>query len=96
MFLETEGLLSPPGAAGSASASPQLQHSLTASSRASTCAQVQVAQIELKARWALAGIAAFGVGADAAAFTHSGFQLTFIHIFRRKEREMDAYTCFLG
>lgn len=96
MFLETEGLPPPPEAVGSASAPPQLQCSLTASSRASTCAQIQVAQVELEAGQALAGVAALGVGADATAFTHSGLQLTFIHICGRKERVMDAYTCFLG
>ena len=36
----------------------------------------------LKKFWALAGVAALGVDADAEAFTDSGSVLTFVHVCR--------------
>lgn len=95
MFQEPE-VLPPPGAAGSALAPPQLQRSLTVSARASTCAEIRVARVDLQAGWTLIGVAALSVGADAPAFTDSGFPLTCIHICRGKERMMGACSCFLG
>ena len=41
---------------------------------------------ELQARWALAGVVALGVDADAAAFTDPGSVLTFVHVCKGKER----------
>ena len=49
---------------------------------------------ELQAGWALAGVVAIGVDADAAAFTDSGSVLTFVHFCKGKERVMD--TCCYG
>lgn len=95
MFQEPE-VLPPPGAAGSVLAPPQLQRSLTVSARASTCAQIQVARVELQAGRTLAGVVALSVGADTASFIDSGFPLTFIHICRGKERMLGACSCFLG
>ena len=98
MFREPEGLLPPPDAAGSASAppAPAQPHGRAASSKASTCAQIRVARVELQAGRALAGVAALGVDADAVAFTDPGFQLTFVHVCRGKERVMGACSCVLG
>ena len=48
---------------------------------------------ELQAGWALAGVAALGVDADAEAFTDSGSVLTFVHICKGKESVMDTCCC---
>ena len=45
---------------------------------------------ELQAGWALAGVVALGVDADAAAFTDPGSVLTFVHVCKGKERVMDT------
>lgn len=71
MFQEPE-VLPPPGAAGSALAPPQLQRSLTVSARASTCAEIRVARVDLQAGWTLIGVAALSVGADAPRFYRFG------------------------
>lgn len=47
------------------------------------CAQIRVLRVELQAGRARAGVAAQGVDADTAAFTDSGFLLTFVHILTR-------------
>ena len=59
----------------------------------STCAMPRVLWAELQARWALAGVAAFSVDADAAAFTDSGSVLTFVHVCKGKESVMDTCCC---
>ena len=48
---------------------------------------------ELQAGWALAGVVALGVDADAAAFTDSGSVLTFVHVCKGKESVMDTCCC---
>ena len=48
---------------------------------------------ELQAGWALAGVVALGVDADAAAFTDPGSVLTFVHVCKGKERVMDTCCC---
>ena len=48
---------------------------------------------ELQAGWALAGVVALGVDADAAAFTDPGSVLTFVHVCKGKESVMDTCCC---
>lgn len=86
-------LLPPPWAPGTASApfpAPVRPQSLPG---ASTFARLRALWVELQAGRALAGVVALGVDADAAAFTDSGFPLTFVHVCNGKERVMDACGC---
>lgn len=90
---EPEVILPPPLAPGTALAPspvPVWPHWLPG---ASTCAQLRVPWVELEAGWALAGVAALGVDADAATFTDFWFLLTFVHVCKGKEKVMDACCC---
>ena len=53
----------------------------------------RVLWVELQAGWTLAGVAALGIDADAAAFTDSGSVLTFVHVCKGKESVMDTCCC---
>lgn len=72
---------------------PRLPQSSPASQRlpgASTFTQLRVLGVELQARGAPAGVAALSVDTNAAVFTDSGVQLTFVRVCKGKERVMDA------